>query len=96
MIHLIGYTPLEALYSATVLGGEIMMQPDKLGKIAPGYKADLILVDGDPVADIKVLQDQNKIFGVMKNGLFHREPASRAKDELRTDSDKRAHAAATH
>lgn len=73
-VKLLGYTPLEALHAATTLGGEIMMQPDKLGKVAPGYKADVILVDGDPVADIAILQDRAKITAVMKDGVFHREP----------------------
>lgn len=77
-VKLLGWTPLEALYSATTLGGEIMMQPEKLGKVAPGYKADVILVAGDPIADITVLQDQAKITGVMKDGVFHRDPGAQA------------------
>lgn len=75
-VKLLGWTPLEALYAATTLGGEIMMQPEKLGKIAPGYKADVILVAGDPVTDIAVLQDQAKITGVMKDGVFYRDPGA--------------------
>ena len=87
-VKLLGYTPLEALYSATVLGGEIMMQPDKLGKVAPGYKADLLLVDGDPTTNIAVLQDEKKIVAVMKDGAFHRDPgASRPGDDVRPMTD---------
>ena len=87
-VKLIGYTPLEALYSATVLGGEIMMMPDKLGKVAAGYKADLLLVDGDPVADITILQDQKKLVGIMKDGVFHREPLHRRPaDDVRPMTD---------
>jgi imidazolonepropionase-like amidohydrolase len=88
-VKLLGYTPLEALYSATVLGGEIMMMPDKLGKVAPGYKADLLLVDGDPVTDITVLQQVKKITAVMKNGAFHREPSVlRPSDEVRPANER--------
>lgn len=81
-VKLLGFTPLEALYSATTLGGAIMMQPDKLGKVAPGYKADLILVNGDPTSDITVLQDREKIGAVMKDGVFHREPVQPRHDEI--------------
>jgi imidazolonepropionase-like amidohydrolase len=87
-VKLLGWTPLEALHSATVLGGQIMMMPDKLGKVAAGYKADLLLVDGDPVADITVLQDVKKLVGVMKNGAFHREPTvPRPADDVRPMTD---------
>lgn len=92
-VKLLGYTPLEALYSATALGGEIMMMPDKLGKVAPGYKADVILVDGDPVADITILQDVKKLVAVMKNGVFHREPTvARPSDDVRATTDVPPHA----
>jgi imidazolonepropionase-like amidohydrolase len=77
-VKLLGFTPMEAILSATALGGEIMLRPDELGKVAPGYKADLILVDGDPLEDITVLQDLAKIVGVMKDGVWHREPAQPA------------------
>ena len=80
-VKLLGFTPLEALHSATTLGGEIMMMPDKLGKIAKGYKADLLLVDGDPVADITVLQDNTRLLAIMKNGVFHREPVTRRSED---------------
>ncbi|MCL2585601.1 MAG: amidohydrolase family protein [Streptosporangiales bacterium] len=74
-VDLLGFTPMEAILSATAQGGEIMGQPDELGKVAPGYLADLILVDGDPLADITVLQDRGKISAIMKDGVFHKEPA---------------------
>jgi imidazolonepropionase-like amidohydrolase len=77
-VKLLGFTPMEAILSATALGGEIMLRPDELGKVAPGYKADLILVDGDPLEDITILQDMAKIVGVMKDGVWHREPAQPA------------------
>jgi imidazolonepropionase-like amidohydrolase len=75
-VNLLGFTPMEAILAATALGGEIMLRPDELGRVAAGYKADLILVDGDPLADITVLQDMARIVGVMKDGVWHREPAA--------------------
>lgn len=73
-VELLGFTPMEAIISATALGGEIMQRPDELGKVQPGYLADLILVDGDPLEDITVLQDVTKIEYVMKGGELFKEP----------------------
>lgn len=66
------FTPMEAILAATALGGEIMQRPDELGKVQPGYLADLILVDGDPLADVTVLQDRDKLDCIMKGGSFHK------------------------
>jgi imidazolonepropionase-like amidohydrolase len=49
-----------------------------LGRIREGYLADLLLIDGDPLADITVLQDKARILAVMKDGEFHRAPAVRS------------------
>ncbi|MFC7660753.1 amidohydrolase family protein [Pseudonocardia benzenivorans] len=72
-VTLLGFTPMEAIISATAWGGEIMLRPDELGKVQPGYLADLLLVDGDPLADITVLQDQTKLNYIMKDGRFHKD-----------------------
>jgi imidazolonepropionase-like amidohydrolase len=42
--------------------------------IKEGYLADLLLVDGDPVADVRILQDKSRILAIMKDGKFHRAP----------------------
>ncbi|MGR7000997.1 hypothetical protein ACU686_27930 [Yinghuangia aomiensis] len=42
--------------------------------MAEGFLADLILVDGDPLDDITVLQDPDRIVGIMKDGAFHKDP----------------------
>lgn len=73
-VKYLGFSPMEALISATKLGGEIMMRPNELGQIKDGYLADIILVDGDPLTDIKVLQDAARILAVMKDGQFHKRP----------------------
>jgi imidazolonepropionase-like amidohydrolase len=73
-VELFGYTPAEALHAATALGGEIMGKGDELGQIKPGYLADLLLVDGDPTADIAILQDKSRLFAIMKDGSFHKAP----------------------
>ena len=73
-VKLFGYTEMEAIIAATALGGELFEKPNELGKVLPGFYADMILVDGNPLADITILQDINKITAVMKNGEFHRAP----------------------
>ncbi|HUG79746.1 MAG TPA: amidohydrolase family protein [Burkholderiales bacterium] len=70
-VKLLGYTPAETLVAATRLGGELMGR-EPLGQLKPGYLADLLLVDGDPTADIRLLQDREKLLIVMKDGKLHK------------------------
>jgi imidazolonepropionase-like amidohydrolase len=70
-----GYTPVEALSAATLLGGELMGMGAELGQVKPGFLADLLLVDGDPTEDVTVLQDRQRLRAIMKDGRFHKDPA---------------------
>jgi imidazolonepropionase-like amidohydrolase len=63
-----GFSPSEALQAATRTGGEIMKRGLELGQIKPGFLADLLLIDGDPLQDAKVLQDNKRFAFVMKGG----------------------------
>ena len=71
-VKLLKFSPMEVIESATRLGGEIMMMGHELGQIKTGYLADLLLVNGDPLADVTVLQDKKKLLAIMKNGRFHK------------------------
>jgi imidazolonepropionase-like amidohydrolase len=73
-VELFGFTPAEVLHAATALGGALMGMPEELGRIAPGYLADLLIVDGDPTEDVVVLQDKHRLTGIMKDGHFHKTP----------------------
>ena len=73
----VGMSTMEALLSATAWGGPMMRMGKVLGYIREGYLADILLVDGDPLADITVLQDKSRILAVMKDGEFHRAPPVR-------------------
>jgi len=77
-VNLFGFTPMEAIIAATRWGGEIMMKPGELGVIKQGALADLLLVDGDPSSDIKILQDPDRLLAIMKDGRFHKQPAARS------------------
>jgi imidazolonepropionase-like amidohydrolase len=75
-VRYLGYTPTEALVAATKLGGEIMGMESELGQIKPGYLADLLLVSGDPTQNIAVLQSKENLRAIMKDGRFHKAPAT--------------------
>jgi imidazolonepropionase-like amidohydrolase len=72
-----GFTPAEALRAATQYGGQIMDMGDELGLIRPGYLADLVLVDGNPLDDISMIQDRDRLVVIMKDGKFHKFDAAR-------------------
>jgi imidazolonepropionase-like amidohydrolase len=48
---------------------------NELGQIKEGFLADILLVDGNPLTDISILQDANRLVGIMKDGSFHKDPA---------------------
>ena len=50
-----GLTPTQALAAATTTAADLLGMSDRLGRIAPGYAADLVAVDGDPLANIDAL-----------------------------------------
>jgi len=69
--HLVeaGFTPMEAIVAATKTGSECIGLEKQVGTLEPGKLADMIVVDGDPLKDIKVLEDKAKILLVMKGGV---------------------------
>jgi imidazolonepropionase-like amidohydrolase len=73
-VKYLGFTPMEAIRSATLYGGQIMMRPAELGTIREGWLADLLLVDGDPLASLSILRDPRRILAVMKDGRFAKAP----------------------
>jgi imidazolonepropionase-like amidohydrolase len=76
-VTLLGFSPMEAIQAATMHGGEIMNMEGELGLVREGYLADLLLVDGDPLRDVRVLQDRARLLAIMKGGRFHKAPAER-------------------
>ena len=82
-VRYLGFTPMEAIRSATLYGGQIMMRPNELGTVREGWLADLLLVDGDPLANISILQDKTKLLAIMKDGEFAKSPDMEAEREMR-------------
>src|SRR5215813_8751000 len=65
-----GMTPLQAIEAATANGPATLgPQAPKSGILAPGYDADLITLDGDPLEDISILGNADRIMGVWKAGV---------------------------
>jgi imidazolonepropionase-like amidohydrolase len=64
----VGVAPLDVLRWATRNGGELMDLP--VGQVKEGFLADLLVVDGDPSADVSVLQDRSRIRAILKDGRF--------------------------
>ena len=62
----VGMTPAQALATATTNGAALLGMEKKLGSVAPGYFADIVAVEGDPLADIRVVTD--RVRWVMKGG----------------------------
>jgi imidazolonepropionase-like amidohydrolase len=66
-------SPFDIICSATIVNAALLNRAGELGVIAPGACADLIAVDGDPLADISLLDGQGEhITHVMKDGVFHK------------------------
>jgi imidazolonepropionase-like amidohydrolase len=66
-------SPREIIHSATVIGAELLGRVGELGVIAPGALADLLVVDGNPLRDLTLFQDQGAHLPViMQAGRFHR------------------------
>jgi imidazolonepropionase-like amidohydrolase len=66
-------SPLEAIRSATIIGAEVVRRPGTLGVIEPDAWADLLVVDGDPLRNIRVLEEQGAhLAAIMKGGIFHK------------------------
>ena len=74
----LGFTPLEALQSATTVGAKLLGVDAKTGRLAPGMEADLIAVEGNPLENIGALRD---VLVVVSNGqvALNRLPFGRTK-----------------
>ena len=69
--------PIEIIRQATLVGAQIVREEGALGIVEPGARADLLVVDGDPLRDLGVLQDQGAhLSAIMQAGRFHKNELS--------------------
>ena len=69
-----GYSNVEALICATGIGAQLMGMEDRLGKVKKGYLADLLLVKGNPLEDVSLLQKRENLAMIMKGGIMYKDP----------------------
>jgi imidazolonepropionase-like amidohydrolase len=69
-------SPFDIIRSATIVNAELLNRSGEIGVIAPGARADLIAVDGDPLTDISLLDGQGEhLTHIVKAGAFFKRPA---------------------
>ena len=66
-----GMTPMQAIVAATGDAAKCMGLESEIGSIEKGKRADLILVDGNPLDDVKILERGTAVKYVMKDGTTH-------------------------
>jgi imidazolonepropionase-like amidohydrolase len=65
--------PFDIIGSATIVNAELLNRSGEIGVVAPGARADLIAVDGDPLADIALLDGEGEhLTHIMKDGIFYK------------------------
>lgn len=74
----VGLSPLEVLTCATKTGAEIMGRESEFGTLEAGKLADVLVVDGDVLADISILEDRSRFIAVMQGGVVKAGELSRA------------------
>jgi imidazolonepropionase-like amidohydrolase len=78
-------SPFDIIRSATIVNAELLNRSGELGIIAPGARADLIAVDGNPLADISLLDGQGEhIDHIMKDGVFYKRGSAHESRRSRT------------
>ena len=68
-----GMTPMQAIVATTKVGAECIHMQDDAGTIEPGKFADILIVDGDPLADIGILRDKANIPVIVRGGAVYRD-----------------------
>ncbi|HEX8232112.1 MAG TPA: amidohydrolase family protein [Caulobacteraceae bacterium] len=66
-----GLTPVQALTAGTATGAKVLREESRLGRVRPGYLADLIAIPGDPTQDVTAVR---RVDFVMKDGAIARRP----------------------
>jgi imidazolonepropionase-like amidohydrolase len=68
----VGFNPMEAIVSATKTASEVLGMEKRIGTLEKGKLADLIVVNGNPLKDVRILQKKEEILAIMKDGCFYK------------------------
>lgn len=69
-VNHVGFSTLDTIKCATKTGAEIMGREDEFGTLESGKLADVLIVDGDVISDISILEDRSKFIAVMQGGVI--------------------------
>jgi imidazolonepropionase-like amidohydrolase len=69
-VNYVGFSPLETIRCATKTGAEIMGRQDEFGTLEAGKLADLLIVEGDVLADMALLEDRGRFLAVIQGGVL--------------------------
>jgi len=69
-VKYVGFTPLEVITCATKTGAEILGREKEIGTLEAGKLADVLVVDGDVIADVSILEDRSRFVAVMQGGVI--------------------------
>ena len=65
-------TPMEVLVSATRTNAELFRMQDRIGTVEPGKLADLLVVKGNPLRDLRLFQNLDNLRLIMKGGVIYK------------------------
>jgi imidazolonepropionase-like amidohydrolase len=69
-VKYVGFSPLETIMCATKTGAEIMGRAQDFGTLEVGKLGDVLVVDGDVLADIAILEDRSRFLAVLQGGIM--------------------------
>lgn len=69
-VNYVGFAPLDVIRCATKTGAEILERHDEIGTLEVGKLADVLIVEGDVLADISILEDRKRLLAVMQGGVL--------------------------
>jgi len=92
-----GFQPLEVIAQVTANGAKVLGKEAELGHVRPGYLADLLVVDGNPLADFRILYPKTrgvaqsgKIEWTIKDGIPYHAPTMAANARRIVEQDRKA------
>jgi len=68
----VGLSPMETIVATTKTASEVLGLEKKIGTLEKGKMADLVVIDGDPLENISLLQKKDKVLVIMKEGAFYK------------------------